>query len=220
MGDEEASQWAHLKSIAKRISQEFPDAVFIGGLATYFHAFSLGEEFREASHDADLYLSLAGKSELRDRYEVRRSTNRNLVKDSVLIEGEDLDLYVEHQHNLGIPYANVFAHSEMSTGVRVAALEHLFLLKLDAARDRWGTGKGQKDVRDVAKIVALLSEPRKSLLKPYYLDERDETLTRIGIRRDLPELLGLETVQGSHFRKKIDAHIKKIRKVWIPERDV
>lgn len=216
MEPDETPEWAHLKRIAERITEEFPDAVFIGGVATYYHALSLGAEFREASHDGDLYLSLAGKSELRDRYEVRRSTNRQPVKDSVLVEGEDLDLYVEHQHNLGVPYADIFAHAQLVDGVRVAALEHLLILKLDAARDRRGTGKGEKDVRDIAKLVVLLEHPRENLLQPYYLAERDETLEAIGTRRDLPQLLGLQVFQGSRFKKNLDSRILAVRKGWDP----
>ena len=151
-------------ALARRVSQEFPDAVFIGDIAVAQHAKRSDLALEESSHDADLYLSLAGKNEMRDRYEVLR--NERLGKDSVLVDGEDFDLYVERQHRLAVPYDEVFAHAEEIDGIRVAALEHLLVLKLDAASDRWGSAKGDKDLRDLARIVTLLKAPRKQLLAP------------------------------------------------------
>lgn len=203
--------WRHIQAIARMLTRDYTDAVFIGGVAVSAHAGRLGARFQEASHDADLYLSLVGKAALRDRYEVRR--NAHLGKDSASIEGEDVDLYVEHQHPLGVTFDAVVAHAEEIDGVRVAALEHLLVLKLDAAQDRMGSGKGEKDVRDVARIVALLDKPRKDVLADYLTSERSTTLKQIMSRRDLPQLLGLNPYEGSRFGTTLDAHTKDIQRL-------
>ena len=204
----ETDHWDHLLNVTRRVTADYADAVFIGGIAVWVYANALGEGFKEASHDADMYLSLTGKAALRDRYEVRR--NPNLGKDSALIEGEDVDIYVEHQHPLGIPYDAVAAHAIESEGVRVAALEHLLILKLDAAQDRIGTGKGEKDVRDLARIVALLDEPRSALLKPYMNEQRKSAMDRIAGRPDLAQILGLNPHEGSRFRAKLNRNLEAI----------
>ncbi len=201
--------WKHLQAIARKLSADYADAVFIGGIAVSAHAGRLGARFQEASHDADLYISLVDKAALRDRYEVRR--NSNLGKDSVLIEGEDVDLYVEHQHPLGVPFGAIVAYAQEIDGVRVAALEHLLVLKLDAARDRMGSGKGEKDVRDLARIVALLDAPRKDVLLNYMTEERLETLTKSMSRHDLSRLLGLNPHDGSRFEATLKAHTKALQ---------
>jgi len=212
MRGDESEEWQRLKGIAQDITSRYSDAVFIGGIAVYYHAFVLGHEFQEASHDADLYLSLTGKSELRDEYEVRR--NERLNKDSVLINGEDVDLYVEHQHNLGVPYDVVFAYAQMTNGVRVASLEHLLILKLDAAKNRYASAKGDKDIRDVVKLIALLEEPRRDLLKPFYTLDRAETFERVLNRKDLNRVLGLNSFEANRFLTKVKRHGASISRAW------
>jgi hypothetical protein len=203
------NNWDHILDISRFITSEYGDAVFIGGVAVSCHASRLGSRFQESSHDGDFYISLMGKAAMRDRYEVRRN-NTNIIKDSVLIEGEELDVYVEHQHSLGIQFPEIFAASEVIEGIRVAALEHLLILKLDAAKDRWGTGKGEKDVRDLARIVALLDRPKHVLLAPFLSPIRMETLGRALGRSDLVQLMGLNPHEGSKFRAQLDSNLKNI----------
>lgn len=200
--------WDHLLDISRSLTSEYGDAVFIGGVAVSCHASRLGSRYQESSHDADFFLSFVGKAAMRDRYEVRH--NPNLNKDSVLVEGEDLDVYVDRQHSLGIQYPEIFASSEVIEGIRVAALEHLLILKLDAAKSRWGTAKGDKDVRDLARIVALLDHPKHEMLAPYLSSVRIETLGRALGRHDLAPLMGLNPHEGSKFRVQLDANLKNI----------
>lgn len=200
--------WAHLQSVARKVTADYPDAVFIGGIAVATHATRLGPEFSETSHDADLYLSLQGKAIMRDRYEIWRTPHLN--KDSTIIDGEDIDLYVEHQHPLGVPYAAIYAHAEEVDHIRVAALEHLLVLKCDAAKDRHGSGKGDKDDRDLARIVLLMDEPRGDLLAPFLLEQRRTTLEQAVTRPDLVQVLGLNPHQGSRIRTLILRNLQAI----------
>ena len=201
--------WDHLLQISRDLTKDYGDAVFIGGVAVSCHASRLGSIFQESSHDADLYLSYVGKAAMRDRYEMRHN-NTNIKKDSLLVEGEELDVYVERQHSLGIEYPEIFAASEVIEDIRVAALEHLLILKLDAAKNRWGTGKGEKDVRDLARIVDLLDQPRPELLSPHLDTVRLGTLDMAMGRNDLPRLLALGHYEGGKFRMLLDINLKKI----------
>ena len=200
--------WNHLLHISRALTTDYGDAVFIGGVAVSCHASRLGSNYQESSHDADLYLSFAGKAAMRDRYEVWHDPK--LQKDSTLIEGEELDIYVERQHALGVQYPELFAASEEIEGIRVAALEHLLILKLDAAKSRWGSGKGDKDMRDLARIVALLGEPKHEWLDPHLNSVRLETLDRVMGRNDLPRLLGLNHYESGKFRVLLDMNLRKI----------
>ncbi|TAM74372.1 hypothetical protein EPN44_11145 [bacterium] len=202
--------WERLQTLVRHVSTEFPDAVFIGGIAVAQHAKQFNPALEESSHDADLYISLAGKNEMRDRYEVAR--NERLGKDSVLIDGEDFDLYVERQHRLAIPYDEIAAHSQEVDGIRVAALEHLLILKLDAAGDRWGSAKGEKDLRDLARIVSLMRAPREALLAPHLDERRLGLLGDLGRRRDIFQRMGLNAHEGSRLRRTFDEHLARIRR--------
>jgi len=200
--------WEHIEALAARISAEFPDAVFIGGVAVYYHAQHLGPAFAETSHDADFCLSIAGKAEMRDRYEMVR--NERLGKDSLILEGEDLDVYVEHQNRLAVPYAAIRGYAQEIKGVRVAALEHLLALKLDAAIDRQGTAKGDKDLRDLIRITALLASPRRELVEPYLSDERLHVLRLIERRAALYTDMGFNAHQASRVQRTVSDNIAVI----------
>lgn len=200
--------WNHLLDISRSLTSEYGDAVFIGGVAVSRHAGRLGPKYQESSHDADFYLSFVGKAAMRDHYEMQH--NQKLNKDSVLVEGEDLDVYVDRQHSLGVPYPVAFASSEVIDGIRVAAVEHLLILKLDAAKSRWASAKGDKDIRDLARIVALLDQPKLELLNPYLSLARLETLERVVNHPDLPRLMELNPHEGSKFRLRLETNLKAI----------
>jgi hypothetical protein len=202
------AHWEHLLGLARTISADFPDAVFIGGVAVFAHAVRYDAQLAEASHDADLYLSLVGKNAMRDRYEVSR--NERLGKDSVLVEGEDFDLYVERQHRLAVDYDELFACAEDLGGIRVAALEHLLVLKIDAANDRRGTAKGEKDLRDIARIGALLANPRSELLAPHLGDERLALIRDVSRRRDLFAQMGVNPHAAGRLNRSLETNLKNL----------
>lgn len=203
-----AQTWQRLQQLARRISAEYPDAVLIGGIAIAQYAKRANPALEEASHDLDLYLSLAGKNELRDRYEVIR--NQRLGKDSAIIDGEDVDLYIERQHRLAIPYDEIIAYAQDIDGIRVAALEHLLVLKLDAAQDRRASAKGDKDVRDLTRILTLLTAPRAELLRGHLDASRQRLLTDLARRREAFERMGIDPHAASRLRRVFDANLAKL----------
>ena len=174
--------WAALWRAICELSELFPEGlVFIGGIAVYLHAraarlASWGIEF---SHDGDFYVSLADFSDLRDAEEV--TVNRRLNKHQFIKNGIEFDVYLEYNNSLRVPYADAWARSSVIDNVRVAALEHLLLLKLDAYADRRASAKGRKDERDLIRIAHILSRQRlhKQWLEPYLTPEDAKLLADV-----------------------------------------
>jgi|SRR5580692_2229887 hypothetical protein len=183
--------WAALWRGISELSEQFPEGlVFIGGVAVYLHARAarLAQWGVEFSHDGDFYVSLVDFSDLRDMEEV--TPNRRLSKYQFIKNRIEFDVYLEHNSTLRVPYADVRARSTVIDNVRVAALEHLLLLKLSAYADRRGSAKGRKDERDLVRIAHILSRQRlhKQWLESY-LDPEDVDLLAIVLKS--PEFVAM-----------------------------
>jgi len=164
------------------LAEDLPGHVFIGGVAIYLHTINSRSQatrkMAETSHDSDLMVSLHDYSSLRDAVEV--VANPRLGKHQVILEGVEFDVYVERQNNLAVPYDDIFAHAKTYDRMRVAALEHLLLLKLAAHEDRQGSAKGDKDERDIVNLSMLMKgRPRLDLLSPYLRGEHVVSLEKI-----------------------------------------
>jgi hypothetical protein len=172
----EDAEFRRLLGLCAEIAQIAPAGiVFIGGVAVYLHAVNLPatEAFAEATHDADFYISLADMADLRDLEEV--TPNRRLHKHQLIKDGFEFDIYTERQSALVVPYDAVAAHSVAFEGIRVAGLEHLLVLKLEAFRDRRASLKGEKDAKDLLRIAAIAARGKRKfdamLAAPYLRDE-------------------------------------------------
>lgn len=152
-GLEECPPWLPTKDF---LSDFLEDTVLIGGIAVWLHSKTSADLVPECTYDADLYVSLSAWAEMRDVYDT--TANRRLNKHQAIVQGVEIDLYVEHHHGLRLDYATVVAQAISLEGVQVACLEHLLLLKIDALQARQGSAHGAKDRRDVAKILVLLSD--------------------------------------------------------------
>ncbi len=138
----------------QEIADAYPDGVvFIGGIAVYLHAINRQETraLAEFTHDADFYISLADMADLRDSEEV--VANRRLNKHQLVKRGFEFDIYTERHSALLVPYDQVMADSVKFDRLRVASLEHLLVLKLEAYRDRCSSRKGQKDAKDIIRLA-------------------------------------------------------------------
>ncbi len=175
-------------------------------MAVAVYAERINASLKEASHDADFYLSRQGKVSMREQFPM--ASNLRLAKDSVTIEGLDLDVYVEHSHGLAIPYDQVYAFSETVTGIRVAAPEHLLILKLDAALDRLGSGKGSKDLRDLGVLGLLLENPRHELLAPFLSEQRTAMLKRVATSGEV--FSGLNPHTASRLRSTLSKQLSMV----------
>lgn len=137
------------------VGRLYDGVVFIGGIAVYLHAINhdATSAFAEATKDADFYISLSSLSDLREIEEL--TPNSRLSKHEFKRREFSFDVYAERQSRLPVPYDEVMAHAVEYDGVRVAALEDLLVLKLEAAVDRHASEHGRKDAKDVIRILLL-----------------------------------------------------------------
>ena len=145
----------NLLAEVSEVGQLYDGAVFIGGIAVYLHAINHGttSALAEATKDADFYISLSSLSDLREIEELVQ--NSRLSKHEFKRREFSFDVYAERQSRLPVPYDEVAAHAVEYDGVRVAALEDLLVLKLEAAVDRHASEHGRKDAKDVIRILLL-----------------------------------------------------------------
>lgn len=177
-------EFDELLSACGEVARAFPaGVVFIGGIAVYLHAKNHPQTapLAETTHDADFYISLADMGDLRDIEEV--TPNRRLSKHQLVKRGFEFDIYTERQSALIVPYDAVVAASVAYGDIRVASLEHLFALKLEAFLDRKDSRKGDKDAADLLRIAAVAERARPrfriALCAPYVRDAHLPLLDRI-----------------------------------------
>jgi hypothetical protein len=162
------------------LSSDLTDVVFIGGVGVYLHALAKAKANLppESSHDADFMISFVDYGTLKDLEEL--TPNPRLAKHQMIVDGVEFDVYVERLNRLVVPYDEVYAHSVEIEGIRVACLEHLLILKLEAFQDREHSTKGIKDRRDVAKIGLLLGKKfERDLALPYMRSDLEDRLRDI-----------------------------------------
>lgn len=177
-------EWDNILRGLNELREWFPDLVLIGGVAVWLQGKRLEDQsFLEVSHDADFLLSLEDYADLRDLEEV--TPNRRLGKHQVIKNDVDFDIYVEHQNDLAVPYADALKDSELIDGYRVLSLHHLLALKLDAGIDRAGA-KAEKDLRDVQRILILADRASDfgDRFAPYLTEKRKAYLSKAVARTD------------------------------------
>ena len=189
-----------------------PDIVFIGGIAVYLHAVNhpLTSAYAEMTADADFYISLSALSDLRDIEEVVQ--NSRLSKHEFQKQGFSFDVYTERQSSLPVPYADVVAHAVSYDGMAVAALEYLLVLKLEAAVDRHGSAHGQKDARDIIRIL-LLGQQQGFDAQRSILFMRDDHLARLKLIVNGPEFIALATGNAKEAKSLRQACTQVLSKV-------
>lgn len=217
-----AAEFDKLISSVNEISTLFQDGVvFIGGIAVYLHAINHNETagMAEFTHDADLYISLADMADLRDIEEV--TPNRRLSKHQFIKNGFDFDVYTERQSSLIIPYDEVMGNSVQYNSVRVAGLEHLFTLKLEAYRDRCQSAKGQKDAKDIIRIVRIASTGSfdHSLVAGCLGDEHVELLKRIERGPEFMNLAKGNAMTAKSLRREFSSFILDNAQAALPNQN-
>jgi hypothetical protein len=158
----------HILDLCQKFNEDLTHIVFIGGVAVYLHWMERTRPDMEpdVSHDADFMISLAEYGILKDAEEI--TPTARLAKHQMIVDGVEFDIYVERLHRLVVPYDEAFTHSIEIEHTRVACLEHLLVLKLEALESRGHSSKGEKDRRDVVRIGLLLGRKLdRSLIDTY-----------------------------------------------------
>lgn len=181
-------------------------------VAVYLHIRRKKAAFVEFSHDGDFYISLQDFGELRDIEEV--TTNRRRGKHQIVKNGIDFDVYVERHNSLLVSHQDVERASVVIDDVRVASVEHLLLLKLDAYRNRRGSGKGEKDERDIIRLGYLLSDGADlGLLAPYLTAEMVDMLRGVERSKQFLVMCQRNAQQASRVREAFCATVDQVAKV-------
>jgi len=151
--------WKVVADVAKLTDGE---CVFIGGVAVYVYTRqSRTGLIPEVTHDVDASITIAASGTLRDHQLLTQ--NKRLKKAQISVDGIEVDIYVEHQNSLRFDYAELAMYAETATigkavDIQLASPPHLLLLKLDALRSRGASEHGDKDRRDVAKLLVILAD--------------------------------------------------------------
>jgi hypothetical protein len=195
--------WSKLWSGIRELSEQFDRIVFIGGVAVWLHVehaqgASVPAEF---SHPIDFYISREDLGTLRDIEEVTKNTR--LHKRQVIKQGIDFDVYVEGESALLVGYQDVDRASELIDAIRVASIEHLLVLKLDAYQSRKGSQKGLKDERDLIRLGYLLARngTKLFLLEPHLTPELFKLFKSVGRSSEFFTMCQRNSQKASKLRK-------------------
>jgi hypothetical protein len=193
------SRFDKILAKCREVGTMLSDVVFIGGVAVYLYSHERVTGVPpEASHDADFMISISDFGILRDLEEVT-STPR-LGKHQMLSGGVEFDVYVERHNKLIVPYDAVAANFEDVDGLRVASLEHLLVLKLEALKSRGHSRKGEKDRCDVVQLGLMMGgKVRTRLLDPYLRRDHVASLGQIAGSAVFYELCG----GNAHVARKV-----------------
>ena len=210
-------EFSALLRACKEISDSYPDGlVFIGGIAVYLHSINNDEtkSLAEFTHDADFYISIADMADLRDYEEIL--PNRRLNKHQLKKHGFEFDIYTERYSALIVPYEHVIANAVQYDTFKVAGIEHLLVLKLEAFRDRCESSKGQKDAKDLIRLGLISGLSKRKLDSDLYTGYLSDTHIKLleQISRG-PEFMSLalgNAKLAKTMRQKFEKFVGEIKK--------
>lgn len=141
----------HVQAVMRRFVREFPDAVLIGGWASYLRA-------RVAkSHDIDIIVDHATLAKLGAKFQLSPSRHISGQKFAIEVEGVGVDVYPVYQSKLGrrlqIPVEVLINHTEQIDRTRVLTAEAQFVAKMAALLDRPDTLPGEKDRHEMWELI-------------------------------------------------------------------
>ena len=120
--------------------------VLIGGWAVYLYTYAL------KSRDIDIILEYEELARLRATYPVVK--NERLKKYEARAQEVEIDLYLPHYSNPGLPAEIILKETDICEGIRVPIPEVLLLLKLNVFQQRKLSTKGEKDKLDIFSMLA------------------------------------------------------------------
>jgi len=132
--------WKVLLDLNKRYS-----FILIGGWAVWLYTRAL------KSKDIDIVVDFEELALLRKEYPLAK--NPRLKKYELKRGTTDVDIYVLHYSEFGIPPHLVTSHVRSVEGFKVLAPEYLLVLKLAAAMNRELAAKGEKDRIDILSML-------------------------------------------------------------------
>ncbi|MEK7173305.1 MAG: hypothetical protein AAB740_05040 [Patescibacteria group bacterium] len=132
--------WQELQSLKKTV-----DFVLIGGWAVYFYSKAL------KSKDIDIMVDFDQLSIIEKYY--RLDKNERLSKYQATKGEIDIDIYLPHFSQIGIPVEEIINKTTQIEGFKVININYLLALKIFTLADRGRTPKGRKDFLDLISLV-------------------------------------------------------------------
>lgn len=130
--------------ILQKIKKDY-HFVLIGGWAVWLYAQSL------KSKDIDIIINFSELEKFRQKFTVNK--NERLKKYEVKNEEVDIDIYVPHYSELGLPIQEIISYAQQADGFSLPIPEILLILKQITAKNRQGTSKGEKDRIDIISLI-------------------------------------------------------------------
>jgi hypothetical protein len=135
----------------RKFVREFPDAVLIGGWASYLRAHIA------KSHDIDIIVDHVTLGKLGAKFQLAPSRHISGQKFAFEIDGVGVDVYPVYQSKLGrklqIPVEVLIEHTENIGRTRVLTAEAQFVAKMAALLDRPDTLPGDKDRSEMYGLI-------------------------------------------------------------------
>lgn len=153
--------WKELQQLRRNL-----DFVLIGGWAVYLHAKAL------KSKDIDIVLDYDMLSRIRKLYDVTK--NDRLKKYEAIREDVQIDIYLPHYSQIGIPAEDLYTHAVSLDNFRVVDVNYLIVLKLWSFFKRGNSTKGRKDFIDIVSLLSTKSRDYKQIkrvISDYHLQE-------------------------------------------------
>lgn len=133
--------WEELKRIRSLLS-----FVLIGGWAVYLYTKGL------KSKDIDVLLGFGELEKLKEIYaDVHK--NERLLKYEAVLGDIQVDVYLPHYSNIGVPVEVLIEQKKLVDGFEVLDADYLMVLKIFTYAQRKNSSKGRKDFVDLVSLV-------------------------------------------------------------------
>ncbi len=169
--------------LLQKIKKEF-DFVLIGGWAVFLYTQTL------KSKDIDIIVDYDQLDKIKQKFEVFK--NERLKKYEVKVDEIDIDIYLPHFSNIGIPVAKIIDHTQTIEGFLSPIPEILLILKVYCFHSRKGSVKGSKDLVDIFSLLSkeTIDWPRyKKIIAEYNLENINQELKKlVSSQGTIPEL--------------------------------
>ena len=176
--------------------------ILIGGWAVFLYTHAL------KSKDIDMILDYAELENFKRQYDLIK--NDRLKKYEAKVGEIDIDIYVPHFSNPGMPAEEIAGYTTSREGFKVPIPEVLLILKERAYLERQNSIKGEKDRIDIISILQTGELDLKlywEVLKKYKMEEfKEQLLALLKSVREVPEL-NLDEQKYSKLKKGVLAEL-------------
>jgi len=176
--------------------------ILIGGWAVFLYTRVL------KSKDIDLVTEFSDLEKIKNDFFAVK--NNRLKKYEAKVEGIDIDIYVPHYSNPGLPAEDLKKFAVNLEGFSLPEIEVLAILKQKALISRANTVKGRKDLIDLVSLFQISDfnwEKYRKIVSQYHLGENLKIIREIIAKTTQLEELDLNTHKMARLKRKVLALI-------------